>query len=82
MVNESKSHKTHTVFRWFAGFTCPAFLVMAVGFAFPTVDAAFPAFGFPAKPDYVAAAVFFLGAFFLGTVAATGRFDFTRSKQL
>ena len=73
-VIEPKKRDARPVFRWLAGFTCPVFLVMFVACAFPTV-------GFADKPEYFSAVLFFWGALFFGTVAATGRFDTGWNKQ-
>jgi hypothetical protein len=75
MVTESGKRDARPVFRWLAGLTCPVFLVMAVLIAFPQL------IGWGDKPNYLFAALFIWGAYFFGTVAATGRWDDSGRKR-
>ncbi len=76
MVTEPRKLDARPIFRWLAGLTCPVFLVLAVLLAFPTVV------GWGDKPAYLSAALFLWGAFFFGTIAATGRWDTTGRKRV
>lgn len=76
MENEPKKLHARPIFRWLAGLTCPVFLALAVSLAFPEVV------GGGDKPQFLLAALMLWGAFFFGTIAATGRWDTPGRKRL
>ena len=69
-----KQPDARPVFRWLAGLTCPVFLLMAVITAYP------PLVGWDDESNLFIAVVFFWGAIFFGSIAATGKFE-TGGKQ-
>jgi hypothetical protein len=75
MANEPKNLDARPVFRWLAGITCPVFLVMAVFLVFPSL-------GFTEKPELLLAGLFLWSAFFFGSVATKGRFDYLSRQSI
>jgi hypothetical protein len=67
MAPEPNTTKTHSLFRWLAGVTCPFFVFAAIVTAFPQIV------GGNGQPSFLLAALLLWGGALFGSIAATGK---------